>query len=71
LVNSQTGQREIGIIEAIDTQKQEVSVRMRDGALEVRAIEHIDKPLELVPEDMFERIARHIASVEKTADQAS
>ena len=69
LVNPKTGQREIGVIEDIDNVKKEVNVRMRDGALEVRAIEHIDKPLELVPEQMFERIARHIASVEKTADK--
>src|SRR3989344_5092535 len=32
----------------------------------MRAIKHIDKPLETVPEQMFKRTARHIASVEKT-----
>lgn len=31
---------------------------MRDGALEMRSIEHVDKPLETVPEQMFERIAK-------------
>ena len=69
LVNPKTGQREIGLIESIDQEKKEVSVRMRDGGLEVRAIEHIDKPLETVPEQMFDRIAKHIASVEKTAQK--
>lgn len=66
LVNPKTGQREIGIIENIDFNTKEVSVRMRSGDLEMRAIEHVDKPLELAPEQMFDRIAKHIASVEAT-----
>ena len=66
LVNPKTGQREIGVIEKIDFATKEVSVRMRDGQLEYRTIEHVDKPLELMPEQMFDRIAKHIASVEKT-----
>lgn len=67
LVNPKTGQREIGTIDSINEEKREVQVKMRDGQIEARAIEHVDKPLETVPEQMFERIARHIASVEKTA----
>ncbi len=69
LVNSKTGQREIGVIENIDFATRDVSVRMRDGSLEVRTMDHVDKPLETVPEQMFERIARHIASVEKTEEK--
>ncbi len=69
LVNPKTGQREIGIIENIDFATKEVNVRMRNGDLEMRTIEHLDKPLELVPEQMFDRIAKHIASVEKTAEK--
>jgi ribonucleoside-diphosphate reductase alpha chain len=69
LVNPKTGQREIGTIETLDLQAREVSVRMRGGELEQRAIEHVDKPLELVPEQMFDRIATHIASVEKTTEK--
>lgn len=69
LVNPKTGQREIGEIETIDLKEKTVQVRMRDGQLEQRTIEHIDKPLETVPEQMFERIARHIASVEKTEEK--
>ncbi len=69
LVNPKTGQREIGIIETLDMEKKEVGVRMRDGSMEMRAVEHIDKPLELAPEQMFERIAKHIASVEKTEEK--
>ena len=69
LVNPKTGQREIGTIENIDFNTKEVSVRMRNGDLEMRTIEHVDKPLETVPEQMFDRIARHIASVEKTEEK--
>lgn len=69
LVNPKTGQREIGIIENINHETKEVSVRMRGGEIEYRTIEHVDKPLELVPEDMFDRIAKHIASVERTEEK--
>lgn len=69
LVNPKTGQREIGVIENIDFGTKEVSVRMRSGDLEMRTMEHVDKPLETAPEQMFERIARHIASVEKTVEK--
>jgi ribonucleoside-diphosphate reductase alpha chain len=69
LVNPKTGQREIGVIENINFDSKEVSVRMRNGDLEMRAIEHLDKPMELVPEQMFDRIATHIASVEKTVEK--
>jgi ribonucleoside-diphosphate reductase alpha chain len=69
LVNPKTGQREIGVIETLDFETRQAGVRMRDGALEMRSIEHVDKPLETVPEQMFERMARHIASVEKTEEK--
>ncbi len=69
LVNPKTGQREIGVIENLNLETREVSVRMRDGQIEYRTIEHVDKPLELAPEQMFDRIAKHISSVEKTADK--
>lgn len=64
LVNPKTGQREIGTIESIDRAANKVQIRLRDGELTERAIEHVDKPLETVPEQMFDRIAEHIASVE-------
>src|SRR5690348_16998468 len=67
-VNLKTGQREIGVVERLDRDAHEVVVKLRDGTLETRAIEHVDKPLETVPEQMFERIAKHIASVEPTAE---
>ncbi len=67
-VNLKTGQREIGIVERLDRENKEVAVKLRDGTIETRAIEHVDKPLETVPEQMFERIAKHIASVEATPE---
>ncbi|HHX38967.1 MAG TPA: adenosylcobalamin-dependent ribonucleoside-diphosphate reductase [Armatimonadetes bacterium] len=57
-----TGQREIGTITEI--QDGGVRVRLRDGTLQQRAIEHIDKPLETHPAEMMARVARGIASVE-------
>ncbi len=68
LVNGKTGQREIGIVEELNKERREVTVRLRDGSTEMRAIEHVDKPLEIVPEQMFARMAKHIASVEKTPE---
>ena len=68
-VNLKTGQREIGLIEAIDKNNREVAIRLRDGNVEVRAIEHVDKPVETKPEQMFDRIAKHIASVETTEEK--
>src|SRR3989338_5986570 len=62
-VNLKTGQREIGIVESINLEARELVVKLRDGSLETRAIEHVDKPLETRPEQMFDRIARHIAAV--------
>lgn len=67
-VNLKTGQREIGVVDKIDHHSREVAVKLRDGSIETRAIEHVDKPLETRPEQMFERIARHIASVEATPE---
>lgn len=65
-VNLKTGQREIAIVENYDQISKQVSVRLKDGSTEDFPFEHIDKPLETEPEQMFDRIAKHIASVEKT-----
>ncbi|MGE5298021.1 MAG: adenosylcobalamin-dependent ribonucleoside-diphosphate reductase [Acidobacteriaceae bacterium] len=70
-INLKTGQREIGIVEEIDAQAREVAVKLRDGTVERRSMEHVDKPLEVVPEQMFERIAKHIASVESSPELKS
>jgi ribonucleoside-diphosphate reductase alpha chain len=68
-VNLKTGQREIGTVEAFNEQTHEVQVKLRDGMIETRTLENVDKPLETVPEQMFDRIAKHIASVEKTDEK--
>ncbi len=61
----ETSQREIGIVTHIS--QGQVTVRLRgDGSEVTRAIEHIDKPLETDPAQMHQRIAKGIASVEKT-----
>lgn len=70
-VNLKTGQREIGVVQEFSVKTKEVVVVLRDGTEEVRAIEHVDKPLETVPEQMFARIADHISSVEKTPAKQS
>lgn len=44
VVNSQTGQREIGKVTAIDLPK--VTVKLNDGEVVERDIENVDKPLE-------------------------
>ncbi len=67
-VNLKTGQREIGIVEKFNSETKEVVVKLRDGTFETRALDHVDKPLETVPEQMFERMAKHIASVEATPE---
>lgn len=68
-VNLKTGQREIGTVKSFDANTKQVEVTLRDGTVETRSLEHVDKPLETVPEQMFERIARHISSVEKTQEK--
>ncbi|MCL5666742.1 MAG: adenosylcobalamin-dependent ribonucleoside-diphosphate reductase [Patescibacteria group bacterium] len=69
MVNPKTGQREIGAIESIDRGNRQAMVRLRDGQVEQRAFEHIDKPLEVLPEQMFQRVAKHISSAEKTGEK--
>lgn len=64
VVNSQTGQREIGKVTAIDLPK--VTVKLNDGEVVERDIENVDKPLETDPGQMMDRVAKGIAQVEKT-----
>ncbi|MDB4939640.1 MAG: ribonucleoside-diphosphate reductase, adenosylcobalamin-dependent [Candidatus Doudnabacteria bacterium] len=68
-VNLKTGQREIGTVKSFDSNTKQVEVTLRDGSVETRSLEHVDKPLETVPEQMFDRIAQHISSVEKTPEK--
>jgi ribonucleoside-diphosphate reductase alpha chain len=61
-VDMKTGQREIGTVRAISGMT--VTVELRDGTVMEQAIEHIDKPIELRPEEMMDRVAKGIAEVE-------
>ena len=67
-VDSKTGQREIGIITRLDPEAAggagRVTVELRDGTQIDCLTEHVSKPIETVPEQMMERVARGIAAVE-------
>src|SRR5207245_714187 len=66
-VDLKSGQREIGTVRAIEGQT--VSVELRDGTLVERATEHVDKPLELRPSQMLDRVARGVAAAESPAQR--
>ncbi|HRL10392.1 MAG TPA: LAGLIDADG family homing endonuclease [Aggregatilineales bacterium] len=66
VVNSATGQREVGKVTALDLPQ--VTVELLDGAVVTRDVEHVDKPLETSPEVMMDRVARGIAEVEATPE---
>ena len=61
-VDLKTGQREIGRVKAMGGGN--VTVQLRDGTILERAVENIDKPLELHPEQMMDRVAQGIARIE-------
>lgn len=64
VVDSKTGQREVGTVTAMDLPS--VTVKLLDGETVTRDLEHIDKPLETQPSQMMERVARGIADIETT-----
>lgn len=66
-VDLKTGQREIGTVRSLSNGI--ATIELRDGAIVERAVEHIDKPLEVLPEQMMERVARGIAAVEATEEK--
>ncbi|MBM3241043.1 adenosylcobalamin-dependent ribonucleoside-diphosphate reductase [Candidatus Poribacteria bacterium] len=61
-VDLKTRRREIGTVKSISDSI--VTVELRDGISVKGAMEHVDKPLELKPEQMMDRVARGIAAVE-------
>jgi ribonucleoside-diphosphate reductase alpha chain len=67
-VDSKTGQREIGVISRLDPEAAggagRVTVTLKDGTEIDCLTEHVSKPIETVPEQMMERVARGIAAVE-------
>jgi ribonucleoside-diphosphate reductase alpha chain len=66
-VDLKTGQREIGTAKAMVDQT--VTVELRDGTLVERATEHVDKPIELRPSQMLDRVARGVAAAEPNKTQ--
>ncbi len=62
VVNAKTGQREIGTVKAIDLPQ--VTVKLLDGDVVVRDLEHVDKPIETEPGQMMDRVARGVAATE-------
>ncbi|KXK16491.1 MAG: ribonucleotide reductase [Chloroflexi bacterium OLB15] len=65
VVNSETGQREVGHILRLDLPI--VTIELLDGEVVTRDLEHVDKPLETEPEQMMDRVAAGIAQVEESA----
>jgi ribonucleoside-diphosphate reductase alpha chain len=67
LVDSKTGQREIGKV--VKLTQRDALVELRDGTQTERALEHVDKPLETTVEQMMDRVAQGAAAVEAPAVQ--
>jgi ribonucleoside-diphosphate reductase alpha chain len=66
VVDSKTGQREVGTVTALDLPT--VTIKLLDGDTVTRDLEHVDKPLETQPEQMMSRVAAGIAQVEPTPE---
>jgi ribonucleoside-diphosphate reductase alpha chain len=66
VVNSATGQREIGKVVAMALPQ--VTVELNDGETVIRDLEHVDKPLETDPGQMMDRVAAGIAEIEATPE---
>lgn len=64
-LDTATGQREVGVVADVDGRG--ATVTLDGGEQVVRAVEHVDRPLELHPDVMQARVARGIAAVEPAA----
>ena len=62
VVDPKTGQREIGSITALDLPM--VTIKLLDGEVVERDLQHVDKPLETEPSQMMDRVARGVAATE-------
>src|SRR5262249_49602116 len=60
--NHDTGQRELGVVEAVVGG--EVRVVLEDGSVLTRSRSAVDKPVEMSPEEAMERVSRGIAAGE-------
>jgi ribonucleoside-diphosphate reductase alpha chain len=61
-VDLTSGQRQIGVVQEV--QDGEITVELQSGGAVQRSFEHVDKPVERFPEEMLDRVAGGIASVE-------
>jgi ribonucleoside-diphosphate reductase alpha chain len=61
-VDLKSGQREVGTVREIEDDG--VTVELREGETVHRSFDYVDKPLELNPEQMLDRVAKGIAAVE-------
>jgi len=68
IVDMKSGQREMGVVREV--YGEEAVVELSDGERVRRALEYIDKPIETRPEQMLDRVARGIASVEPPEKRA-
>ncbi len=66
VVDSKTGQREIGTITALELPR--VTIKLLDGTVVERDVENVDKPLETDPAQMMDRVAAGVAEVEATPE---
>jgi ribonucleoside-diphosphate reductase alpha chain len=66
-VNQKTRQREIGKVVSIDGDR--INIELRDGTKTAQGMEDVDKPLELLPEQMMARVARGISDIEKSPEK--
>lgn len=66
VVDSKTGQREIGAVTAMNLPS--VTIKLLDGETVIRDIENVDKPLETDPGQMMDRVAKGIADIETSDD---
>ncbi len=66
-VDLTSGQRQIGVVQEV--QDGEISVELQSGGTVQRSFEHVDKPVERLPEEMLDRVAGGIASVEAPSRQ--
>ena len=67
VVSAKTGQREIGDVTDINLPK--VTIKLLDGETVERDLEHVDKPIEIDPGQMMDRVAGGIAQTEPSAQK--
>lgn len=66
VVDAKTGQREIGTV--MEMSLPVVTIKLLDGEVVERDIEHVDKPLETDPGQMMDRVAAGIAGAETSPE---